>query len=466
MKVKAVSTEAAIFDFKYRRIKEKMSNSSWVFVLLLSLIAYPVSRPLFAEIIQLKNGNSLETKILKEDEKFVTVQAPGGRVKIPKGDIQTIWRGSKAELMEVKGREVFFAKGAEFYKEGKFLEAAGSFERALSGTALDAVIYANLASAYASAGEQQKAEESFLQAVQQNPGNSDVLLNAARFYESVKNFSLASRYYQKFLFSRPKDWAAQKSLAYCYYMQGEYQKASDIYEVLGAKNDPVSLCNAALCYLKLGNLDKAETILAAILEKKIPMSRPFLIRAEIYKRKKMFNEAEADYQRYIKIEKNNKEGLVGLGELYLQREENSRAEEQFTKVLAKDPQNISALYGLVQIAISRGEFGQAAGFYEKIIEKNKTDLSMLDNLGLLYLKMNEPKKALEIYQNLFAINDAYAKGHANAGLAYAFLGDADNALREWTRALELDPSMKEAAQNKKLLEDALQGSRDGQQSAV
>jgi hypothetical protein len=54
---------------------------------------------LHAEIIQLKNGNTLEAKILKEDEKFVTVKTPGGKVKIPRNDIQMIDRGPAADLL-------------------------------------------------------------------------------------------------------------------------------------------------------------------------------------------------------------------------------------------------------------------------------------------------------------------------------------------------------------------------------
>jgi hypothetical protein len=57
----------------------------------------PLPSVLHAEIIQLKNGNTMEAKVLKEDEKFVTVQIRGGKIKIPKNDIQVINRGSIAD---------------------------------------------------------------------------------------------------------------------------------------------------------------------------------------------------------------------------------------------------------------------------------------------------------------------------------------------------------------------------------
>ena len=57
-----------------------------------------------AEIIQLKNGRAIKTKILREDDKFITVQAPNGKIKLAKSSIQSIWRGSQEELMEVSGK--------------------------------------------------------------------------------------------------------------------------------------------------------------------------------------------------------------------------------------------------------------------------------------------------------------------------------------------------------------------------
>jgi len=64
----------------------------------------PLPFVLLAEIVHLKNGNAMETKILKEDEEFVTVQAPGGKVKIQKNEIQTIEREPAADLSSIRGK--------------------------------------------------------------------------------------------------------------------------------------------------------------------------------------------------------------------------------------------------------------------------------------------------------------------------------------------------------------------------
>ena len=74
--------------------------------------------------------------------------------------------------------------------------------------------------------------------------------------------------------------------------------------------------------------------------------------------------------------------------------------------------------------------------------------------------MNKPKAALEIFQKIFSANDRDAKAHTNAGLAYALMSDVDNALKEWNRALELDPKLESALRDKKLLEEVMQGNKN------
>ena len=426
----------------------------------LSLIAYPLPPSLLAEIVQLKNGNAIETKILSENEDFLIVEAPGGKVKIPKSDIQMIWRGSQGELLKVRGKEMYFAKGLELYKDGRFREAAENFEQVRSAGATNAMLYANLGSAYASSGEAQKAEENFLKALGKKPNDPDILLNLARFYETQKDFKPAIHYYQKVTPLKPDDLSIKRSLAYCLYMSGDYLRAADLFRELGRKNDVVAACNAAAAYIQAGELDQASAILGNFIENPFPVPRTFLLMADVSRLRKDYSGAKDYYEKALKQDPDISKVKAGLGRLYLDMQEWDQAEAAFLEVLEKDPGSFDAIYGLATIAVQKKEFEKANGFFEQLLEKEPRSLALLNERGLLYLKRNEPKKAVEVYRKIFEIDDRYAKGHANAGLAYAFLEDADKALGEWTRALDLDPKLEAAAQNKKLLEEAMQGNRN------
>ena len=438
----------------------KNGGSLAIFLFVLSLIPYLLPPLASAEILQLKNGNAIETKILKETDEFVTVQAPGGKVKIPKKDIQTIWRGSKEELLEVRGKEVYFAKGVELYKDGRFKEAAENFEQSRGPEAMNAILYANLGSAYASAGEMKKAEANFLAALEAKPDNPDTLLNLAHLYEAAKNYQAAIFYYQKVMALTPDVLGLKRNLAYCLYMSGDYLGAGQLFEEMSKKSDIVAACNAAEAYLRAGALDQATAILAPILADPFPVPRTYLLMAEISRSRRDYPSAEDYYGKALKNDPDVAKVNAGLGRLYLDKKEWEKAEATFNTVLAKEPRNPAAIYGLAQVFAEKKDAVQATAYYEKLLGENPRDPELLNGMGLLYLKLNEPKKALEVYREIFATKDDYAKAHSNAGLAYAFLGDVDNALKEWTRALELDPKLEAAAQNKKLLEDAMRGNTD------
>jgi tetratricopeptide (TPR) repeat protein len=413
----------------------------------------------YAEIIQLKNGNAIETKILKEDDEFVVVEAPGGKVKIPKSDIQTIWRGPKSKMVEVRGKEVYFSKGVELYKAGKFKASAASFERSLGPNAVGAIIYANLGSSYASAGMDPKAEENFWKALQADPKNYDNLLNAAHFYERKKIYKKAIEMYKKCLVQKPNDASLKRSLAFCEYGAGHYLKAAKLYESLGEKNDVVASCNAAAAYIQAGKLDKAEAILETLLKSPSPIPRAYVNMAHLYRLRKDYDQAETYYREGLKREPKNTEIYIGLGQMYLEMKDWDSAKSNFEAVLLKKPQHRDAIQGMVKVFVEKKDIDQAVAYYEKLGGKNSRDPRYLNGLGLLYLKANEPEKAVKVYQQIFETHEKNARAHANAGLAYALLNDADNALKEWNRALEINPKMEAAAQNKKILEEIMQGSR-------
>ncbi len=433
-----------------------MSLRRAVLFFLFLFCSFPLAS-IYAEIIQLKNGNAIETKILREDDVFVTVEAPGGKVKIPKSTIRTIWRGKKEELLEVRGREVYFSKGVELYKDGQFKEAADAFQQALGLSSLDALVYANLGSAYAALGDQQNAEESFILALQQEPHNKTSLFNLAHFYQSSQKFANAAEVYQKILTLDPNDQEAIQPLAACYFALGNFQKSLELYGSLQNAQDVPILNNRAAALIQLGRLDEAESILKKLTATNTGFIKPFFNMAELCRVRKDYKSALFQYKIITSKEPKNIDAKMGEGRIYLDMNDSEKAENAFREALEIDPAYAPARYALAQLFIQKEEFPRAFEQYEIILRQNPKDLKARNELGLLYLKTDEPRKALESFQKTLEINNRYANGHANLGLAYAFLGDADKALEEWGKALELDPNLSAAAKNKKLLEDVMQG---------
>lgn len=70
------------------------------------------------------------------------------------------------------------------------------------------------------------------------------------------------------------------------------------------------------------------------------------------------------------------------------------------------------------------------------------DFENLSFKGASYFRAAEFKNAKSLYQNLSSKEDTY-----NLGNTFVMLGDYDNAIKSYERALEIDPSFKEAQEN-------------------
>jgi len=84
--------------------------------------------------------------------------------------------------------------------------------------------------------------------------------------------------------------------------------------------------------------------------------------------------------------------------------------------------------------------------YRHYENKNYSDAAKnFENIsfkGASYFRAAEFKKAKSVYQNLSTKEDTY-----NLGNTFVMLGDYDNAIKTYQRALEIDPSFKEAQEN-------------------
>ena len=410
-----------------------------------------------AEIIALANGSFLEGTIIEEDEKFLTVEVPDGKVKVLRQNVKTIWRGTKEELLELRGPALHLVKGYELYEQGKFKESLDAFKKASEEGGRSHVIYANLGSAYASLGERLKAEQAFLTALEKDPASRETHLNLANLYMSAADYEQAIEHYEKSIELSGEDKSFYRDLAYAYYAVGNYAKALELYERLERQGDIVNLNNQAATLIQLGKLDEAEAILTKLAADNPTFLKPHLNLAELYKRKGEDEKAIHRYRIVLSFDPKDHAARLALGQFYMERGLVLKAEEEFKVVLEGEPDHLDARYSLAEMYTQRKAFREAIEQHEKILEHHPEHLASYNNIGLLYLKMNQPEQALAKYAELFAIDDNYPKAHVNAGLAHVFSGDVENAKKEWDRALELDPTLESALTNKRLLEDIFEG---------
>ena len=110
-----------------------------------------------------------------------------------------------------------------------------------------------------------------------------------------------------------------------------------------------------------------------------------------------------------------------------------------------DPQG---LYNAGNALARLGDSDGAIGAYNKAIEQRKGRYSRaLNNLGVMFLRQGRWDDAYQAFMSaLRQENFRYAEASYNMGRLYSARGEIDLAVREWRRALTVNPDHKAAAQ--------------------
>lgn len=170
--------------------------------------------------------------------------------------------------------------------------------------------------------------------------------------------------------------AQDPNLALQYFTDGEYEKASLLYEKLWETQPWTDMYFEKVieCYTALGQLDKSETV----------------IKKEVKKKPKDLHL------------------LVALGEIYSKKGDDKAAQEQFEKAIEKLPGELFYVSKLATVFSNNGKYDYAIKTYEKGGELLKNKAQFAFYLGDLYRnKGDQPAKMIENYLLSMDANPGY-----------------------------------------------------------
>ena len=115
-----------------------------------------------------------------------------------------------------------------------------------------------------------------------------------------------------------------------------------------------------------------------------------------------------------------------------------------------DPQNF---YNVANALVRLGELDGAVNVYRKAIDQRKGRYSRaFNNMGVVLMRQGRWEESYEAFTSALRLEGfRYAEASYNLGHLYAIRGERDLAIREWQRALQVDP---EHAEAKRVLSNA------------
>jgi tetratricopeptide (TPR) repeat protein len=115
----------------------------------------------------------------------------------------------------------------------------------------------------------------------------------------------------------------------------------------------------------------------------------------------------------------------------------------YKRIIKFSPRSFAAYNNLGQVYGDRQDFVEAERLYKKALELNSKLVEGYNNLAALYFKLKNYQQAIEQLDNISQVRPDFkpAELHNNMGTIYAAKGDFASAIREYNKALELDPSL-------------------------
>ena len=163
----------------------------------------------------------------------------------------------------------------------------------------------------------------------------------------------------------------------------KYDEALVVYEEFLTKYPEIyhSHLNIGTCYLKKGELDKAEAEFKLVLDKTM----------------ENFGDYKKDPQTSLRA-------FSGLGEVYIQKEDFETAQEYFIQALDISPEDEVAAYNVAEVLFSHQKIDEAIKYLELSIQIKKDWSQPYMKLGYVYLNKGDFEKSLEYFNKFIEMD--------------------------------------------------------------
>jgi tetratricopeptide (TPR) repeat protein len=323
-------------------------------------------------------------------------------------------------------------------------------ERALTPTAPDVQIQFMLGQLYLRSGDNDKAIQILMRVVGQNPDNAQGRLTLARAYSAAKDLDSAITTLEEIVENEPR-----VALPLGQYQQdaGRFADAARSYTIALTQqptNAEVKLRRIAALYSAKDF--QAAAAFAADGRKQHPMDLRFLqIQARVLYELGDKPGAISALESAMRAAPTDTGIMFLLVDLYQDGGRSSDAERVLRQIVSVDPVNANALNTLgYQLAVRGEKLDEAIGFVRRALDRDPGNGAFLDSLGWAHFRkgdLNEAEKYLLQAADKLPGN---AEVLDHLGDLHARRGRWQEAIASWTRALDAEPPVDNAAVEKKI----------------
>jgi tetratricopeptide (TPR) repeat protein len=449
-------------------------------IIVIYLTLFLITPSVFAEKIILKNGKSVEGKIIEKTSSYIKIDFEGVTLTYFNDEISSIEGEVKDTSASVfpKGISVFYKNGLKYAMENKYKEASEAFRKSLEKDKFN----------YPSADALQIIDDVDKGIISKETAQN--LFNAAHSFYYGQQYGKAESYIRKAINANP-------SYAYSYDMYGTViftgsgiaepavpyiKKAIELdsgnpffYEHLGIlyffsmeyDKAKINLLHAKEAFELNGNNQELKIIsnfLKQVEEKNNLQANPTAAPGDslgkasgskntdaasakkYYEqgidngKKGKLNEALSNFNRAIELNPNYAEAYERRGLTQQLKGWFEDALSDYNKAIEINPKFAEAYNnkGVTYAALRRNE--QALSSYNKALELKPNYTDAYNNIGALYFGLGQFQEAIANYKKVLEADPKHTLANYNLGNTYSFMKEYKKAIACYARVIELDPT--------------------------
>lgn len=355
--------------------------------------------------------------------------------------------------------------GVILKKSGQRAEAISIFEKALQAGSQDTEIYRYIAESFQEMKMTNVAISSLQKALKMKPNDVESMFQLADLHYNRKNLTEAEALFRRIIKATPGDANTESALINLGIVLDELQRYDEAIQAfsraieINSKNAD-AYYNLGISYKKSGQPTLAiQTWRKAVLVEPSNLKNLEAI-GDYYMANGFYLEASREYEKIAEKDKNNFRIKLKLADSYLSQKSYGLAEKQLLQVLnySKEGSEIKLAHRKLALVYSQtGGKNKSKARDEAFRATHMDPADMQSRLVLAKILIDtdslvDREKAIDelttIVRSDVSSNIA-AKAYNYLGLCYYKNGEFKRAMREFQNAIDLDPTLTEAYDNKR-----------------
>ncbi|MFL6208575.1 MAG: tetratricopeptide repeat protein [Pyrinomonadaceae bacterium] len=293
------------------------------------------------------------------------------------------------------------ARAQELIQQQQLTRAEAELEAVLRVAPHDANALKLLGVIRAQQQRTSEAEQLFLQALKESPTMVGAYHNLGLLYLAQQQTERALWAFTEAYKLAPDQPDINYNLAAIYAARHEAARALQLLAKMPRATWTVEyLYLSVQCYLSLGRIDEALTLIAPLKQPAAITAAEAANFAALFRKYNLPDQAIALLEAARSQTADSSALLYQLGASYAQKEEWGRAEEFYTAALAAQPSDVLTLRELARVARARGELEKALAHLVRARQLAPENQAVLYDFGLTALQMDLILDALPAFEQL------------------------------------------------------------------